>query len=113
MGFDSECDTAIEADPGNQGHADLRRVITATRDRLVGEHLGVGAEDLARAMRSHGSFLQAVRSLRGDGRSLAEFTADTVVNEAGPWAENDLMDPDRVPQSITRTVQRLLGRLTE
>ncbi len=113
MGFDSECDTAIEADPDDRGHAERRRVIIATRDRLVGEHLGASAEDVARAVRSHGSFLQAVRSLRGPGRTLAEFTADTVVDEAGPFAENDLMDPDRVPQSITRTVQRLLGRLTE
>jgi phosphatidylserine/phosphatidylglycerophosphate/cardiolipin synthase-like enzyme len=113
MGFDSECDTAIEADPDDPGHAERRRVILETRDRLVGEHVGASAQDVALAVRNHGSFLAAVRSLRGPGRTLAEFTADTVAGEAGPFAENDLMDPDRVPQSITRTVQRLLGRLTE
>lgn len=113
MGFDSECDTAIEADPDDLEHAERRRVILETRDRLVGEHIGASAQDVARAVRDRGSFLSAVRSLRGPGRGLAEFTADTVEGEAGPFAENDLMDPDRVPQSLTRTVQRLLGRLTE
>jgi phospholipase D1/2 len=113
MGFDSECDTAIEADPTDRGHSERRRVIIAIRNRLVGEHLDASEEDVARAVCSHGSFLAAVRSLRGPGRTLAEFTADTVAGEAGPFAENDLMDPDRVPQSLTRSVQRLLGRLTE
>ncbi|MDW5609441.1 phospholipase D-like domain-containing protein [Mycolicibacterium sp. D5.8-2] len=113
MGFDSECDVAIEADPDDRDHDAVRRVITATRDGLVGEHLGVPAAEVASAVREHGSFLNALRALRGPGRTLVEFTADTVRDEAGRLAENDLMDPDRVPRSITRTVQRLFGRLTE
>lgn len=104
MGFDSECDVAIEGHP---------EVITTTRNGLVGEHLGVTAKAFADAMDRHGSFLAAVEALRGEGRSLVSFTAEALVDEAGPLAENDLMDPDHVPRSISNTVQRLLGRLSE
>ncbi len=113
MGFDSECDAAIEADPSAQDHRDRRDVIIATRNRLVAEHLGVSAEEFAAAVDRHGSFLGAVEALRGDGRTLVPFTAEALKDEAGPLAENDLMDPDHVPRSISATVQRLLGRLTE
>lgn len=104
MGFDSECDVAIEGHP---------EVITATRNSLVSEHLGIEVADFAAAVDEHGSFLAAVEASRGEGRSLVAFTAETLEGEAGPFAENELMDPDRVPRSITSTVQRLLGRLTE
>jgi hypothetical protein len=41
------------------------------------------------------------------------FTEETVAKEAGPLAENDLMDPDRVPDSLTRSVQRFFTGLRE
>jgi phospholipase D1/2 len=113
MGFDSECDVAVEALPGSADDEPIRQTVVAVRDRLVAEHLGVTAEEFTRTMDERGSFLGAVRALRGDGRTLTEFTRDTVAGEAGPLAENDLMDPDHVPKSLTSSVQRLLGRLTE
>jgi phosphatidylserine/phosphatidylglycerophosphate/cardiolipin synthase-like enzyme len=40
MGFDSECDVAIEAASNISDHDDVRRQITSVRHQLVSEHLG-------------------------------------------------------------------------
>ncbi|MGE2729531.1 phospholipase D-like domain-containing protein [Mycolicibacterium vaccae] len=111
LGFDSECDVAVEADPRDRQDELVRRVITGVRDRLIAEHLGVPADEFTATAERTGSFLAAIRALAGDGRTLCEFTAATVADEAGPLAENDLMDPDHVPASLSRSVQRLLTDL--
>ena len=54
MGFDSECDVAIEADPTGSEHDDVRRQITSVRDQLVSEHLGVSSTNLKTAMHEYG-----------------------------------------------------------
>jgi phosphatidylserine/phosphatidylglycerophosphate/cardiolipin synthase-like enzyme len=41
MGFDGECDLAIEADANTPEHEDVCPKITSVRDELVSEHLGV------------------------------------------------------------------------
>ena len=109
MGFDSECDVAVEADPNSTEHDDVRRQITSVRDQLVSEHLGVSSGDFERAMLDGRSLLKAVETLRGEGRTLRPFTEQTVAGEASPLAENDLMDPDHVPRSLTRTVRRFIA----
>jgi phosphatidylserine/phosphatidylglycerophosphate/cardiolipin synthase-like enzyme len=113
MGFDSECDLAVEAGPDAPGQEDARRVITSMRNRLASEHLAVSVDEFETAIRRHGSFLGAIESLRGQGRTLRQFTESTVDGEASPLAENDLMDPDHVPRSLTRSVQRWLEHLNE
>lgn len=65
------------------------------------------------ARRRHGKFLTAIEALRGEGRTLRQFSESTVDGEASPLAENDLMDPDHVPRSLTRSVQRWLEHLNE
>ena len=50
LGFDSECDVAIETEPNNSEHDDIRRQITSVRDQLVAEHLGVSVAEFERAM---------------------------------------------------------------
>jgi phosphatidylserine/phosphatidylglycerophosphate/cardiolipin synthase-like enzyme len=111
MGFDSECDVALEAEPDTSQDDDLRRQITCVRDQLVAEHLGASVGELEEATRQAGSFLMAIEALRGQGKTLRPFTQDTVADEAGPLAENDLMDPDHVPRSLSRSVQRFIARL--
>ena len=86
---------------------DVRRQITSLRDQLVAEHLGVAVDKVA----GHRSLLAAIEDLRGDGKTLEPFTEDTIADEASPLAENDLMDPDHVPRSLTRTVQRFVAGL--
>lgn len=111
MGFDSECDLAVEADPVADGQQDLPRAITAVRHRLIAEHLGVTVAEFEREMDEGGSFLGAVEALRGQGRTLLRFDSDTVAGEASPLAENDFMDPDGVPRSLAQSVQRWITRL--
>ncbi|OBB00949.1 phospholipase [Mycobacteriaceae bacterium 1482268.1] len=109
MGFDSECDVAIEASSDSDGHAELRRQITYVRNDLVSEHLGVAVDKLD----GRESLLKAIEDLRGDGKTLKPFTRNTVAGEESPLAENDLMDPDHVPRSLSRSVQRFLEGLRD
>lgn len=111
MGFDSECDVAIEAVPGNPEHDGVRREIARVRTQLIAEHLGAPVDDVEAALREHASVLTTVEALRGDGKTLRPFTERTVAKEANRLAENDLMDPDHVPRSLTRSVQRFITGL--
>ena len=106
MGFDSECDIAVEA-----GTDDVRQLIATVRRQLISEHLDVLVADFDAAVRDHGSFLRAVEALRGHGRTVEPMTPDVVADEAGPLAENELMDPDHVPSSLTGSVRRLINEL--
>jgi phosphatidylserine/phosphatidylglycerophosphate/cardiolipin synthase-like enzyme len=107
MGFDSECDIALEAGKAKSDKR-IRELIASFRTRLICEHLGVSGEDFDAAVRDEGSFLRAVEALRGEGRTIEPMTPDVVADEAGPLAENDLMDPDHVPTSLTGSVRRIL-----
>lgn len=111
MGFDSECDLAIEAAAGSPEDDRVRAQITALRTQLVAEHLGVPVDEFADATRERRSLLGAIEALRGEGKTLRPFTEGTVADEAGPLAENELMDPDHVPRSLTRSVQRFITGL--
>jgi phospholipase D1/2 len=113
MGFDSECDLAVEAAAGTPEQEDTSRMITSVRNRLASEHLAVSVDEFEGAVRQHRSFLKAIDALTGEGRTLRRFTNRTVDGEASPLAENDLMDPDHVPRSLSRSLQRWLERLNE
>ena len=113
MGFDSECDVAIEANPNSPEHDDVRRQITSVRHQLISEHLDVSVDEFEEALHRCGSFLQAIEALRGRDKTLRPFTEQTVADEAGPLAENELMDPDHVPRSLTRSVQRFIAGLRD
>jgi phosphatidylserine/phosphatidylglycerophosphate/cardiolipin synthase-like enzyme len=109
MGFDSECDVAIEAESSNSEHDDIRRQITSVRDQLVSEHLGVSVDEFERAMLQCRSFVKAIESLLGQGKTLRPVTEQTVSGEASGLAESDLTDPDHVPRSLARSVQRFIA----
>jgi phosphatidylserine/phosphatidylglycerophosphate/cardiolipin synthase-like enzyme len=105
MGFDSECDVAVEADADSDS---VPREVTSMRNRLLSEHLGVPVGDFEHAVARHRSVFAAVEELRGNGRTLRPFTEETIAGEASPLAENDLMDPDHVPRSLSQSVQRFI-----
>ena len=79
MGFDSECDVAIEAEPTGSEHDELRIQITSVRDQLVSEHLGVSVDEFATAVQEHRSLLRGHRgtSRRGQ-KSAAGYRAHRV-----------------------------------
>ena len=109
MGFDSECDVAIEVNSDSSEDADLRRQITDMRNQLVSEHLGVSVGELETALHQHRSLLTTIEALRAQGKTLRPVTEQTVADEAGPLAENDLLDPDHVPKSLARSVRRFIA----
>jgi hypothetical protein len=73
----------------------------------------VSVSEFEEVTQRHDSFLKGVEEVRGEGRTLRRFTKQTVAGEASPLAENDLMDPDHVPRSLSRSVQRWLDGMTE
>lgn len=91
MGFDTECDLAIEAG----GSRAIRRAIAAFRRTLLAEHLGVSPQAVERELKKDGSLIGAVERLRGGGRSLGCFdgTVSADVNEVVP--DEAFIDPSR------------------
>ena len=85
MGFDSECDLAVEADPTAPEHDAVRATITSVRHRLIAEHLDVSIGEFERVMDERGSFLRAVESLRGEGRTLQGFTRERSPVRRARW----------------------------
>lgn len=90
LGLDSECNLALEGDPGSA----TERAVTAFRDRLLSEHLDVPMGVLAAAIDTQGSLIGAIERLRGEARSLRPFPqtpADLLDTIA---ADLDVLDPD-------------------
>jgi phospholipase D1/2 len=109
LGYDTECDLAVEALPG-PGEAELRRRIRALRDDLLGEHLGCDQAAFSEAVKvASGSLIGAIESLGGEGRTLKPFEPpDFGVGDV--LAENDLLDPERAARAFPR-FRRWAGRL--
>jgi phospholipase D1/2 len=98
MGFDSECDIAIEA----RGAAPIASAIRQLRDQLLGEHLGVSAAVVAREVEQTGSMIRAIGQLQSSERTLRELNElplwpDAVIDAIG------ITDPER-PVSLDRMV---------
>jgi phospholipase D1/2 len=90
MGVDTECDLAVEAED------DLTRAaIAAVRNRLLGEHLGMTAEAVGRAIEARG-VLTLVDDPQGPRRLLP---IEAQVVEATPSeediADTNVFDPER------------------
>ncbi|HJU04935.1 MAG TPA: phospholipase D-like domain-containing protein, partial [Nitrospiraceae bacterium] len=90
MGFDTECDLAIEA--GNDDR--VRQAIAGLRNQLLGEHLGVAPEIVAERFRRMPSGLDAVESLRGDQRTLQPFESRVSLHAESWLPDAELIDPD-------------------
>lgn len=90
LGLDSECDLAIEAADGRQ-----RKAIAAIRNRLVGEHLGMSARAVARALKRKRSLIAVIEANHEGRRFFHPLTTKAPV--AGKDFEylSTLVDPDR------------------
>jgi phospholipase D1/2 len=67
MGFDTECDLAIEA--GDKAAAEL--AVARFRNTLLAEHLGSSPEQVEAVLRQTNSLIAAIKALRGNPRTLA------------------------------------------
>ena len=120
MGFDTECDLAIEAN----GDERIEQAITRFRNRLLAEHLGVSLERVAEELAEAESKLQAVRDLSGSGRSLRPLVPDVPELLENLMKNSILIDPERpadpdklldhyIPQDVGRSGNlRLIGSIS-
>lgn len=106
MGFDTECDLAIDAgeDPA------LQAKIAHIRDDLLAEHLGVTPADVAEALRRTGSLIGAIEALSRSGRRLLPLGPREVGVVEDVLAESDLVDPERPPTLWGRARKRVRRR---
>jgi len=104
MGFDTECDLSVEAQPDDPA---LRQRIVGLRNDLLAEHLGIQNDVIEAALgRAGGSLIRAIDDLRGTGRTLVPFEPPEL-NEAEEelFAKGDLFNPERPARARWR--QRL------
>lgn len=105
MGADTECDLAVEA------HTDRERAaVLEIRNRLLGEHCGVTADEVAASLARHGSLVRAAGELSANGHSLRPID-DGEPDEGGlSHVIERIADPPR-PIRPARLARHLLTRL--
>jgi phospholipase D1/2 len=101
MGFDTECDLAVEA----SGDPRLQSGIASFRDRLLGEHLNVSPDVVAERLAREGSLIGSIEALRGDGRTLQVFDGQIPADLDAWIPDAELIDPDRPLKSNVVTNQ--------
>ncbi|HYR65323.1 MAG TPA: phospholipase D-like domain-containing protein, partial [Reyranella sp.] len=104
MGADTECDLAIAA----AGDAE-RAAIAAVRNRLLGEHCGATAEEVAAALGQHGSLVQAALSLAAGGHRLRPIE-DGEPDDGGLVGMAEQVADPRRPLRPARLLRRVLPR---
>ena len=108
MGYDNECDLAIESKPGE---VDVTQTIAAFRTELMAEHLGVDTSAVVDIYARTGSLIATVNALRGEGRSLRPFTPPDFGDLETALADNELLDPERAKSGWpARTGRKLIRR---
>jgi phosphatidylserine/phosphatidylglycerophosphate/cardiolipin synthase-like enzyme/uncharacterized membrane protein YdjX (TVP38/TMEM64 family) len=103
MGFDTECDIAVEA----KGDEATRRGIRRIRDRLVAEHLGLTDESFARALERAGTLRQVIDGHAHADRALLRIGVEDDRQSDATEALRDTADPDEpidVPPTVTALV---------
>lgn len=91
MGFDSECDLAIEADLGSKTHDAIQTI----RRSLICEHLDIAIEQLRDSEAEHHSLIRAIESHQGRERTLKRLhtEVDPDIDQLVP--ESALIDPEQ------------------
>lgn len=94
MGFDSECDLAVEASLSASGYQEKAEAIVSVRDMLVAEHLDVHTAELKTTLLEEGgSLVRTIEKLRrSKERTLLPLELPKA--DIGPLAENELVDPE-------------------
>ncbi|MFD2741332.1 phospholipase D-like domain-containing protein [Sulfitobacter aestuarii] len=102
MGFDTECDVAIEEPDA---------LIVGFRTRLLAEHLGVSPEVFAEVQESEGALIPAIELLnKPEGRGLRPVARGTETLIGGMLADTRLLDPRYHPGDEVSAGQGLRPR---
>ena len=88
LGLDSECDLAVEAN----GKA-TEAIIAGVRTRLMAEHLGVSAEEVATLFDRTESLIGTIEALQGEGRTLKLLELEEPDGAKCFVADTELLDP--------------------
>jgi len=92
MRLDSECDIIIDA--GLSGGEAIKAAITALRNNLLAEHLGVSPERIAGSLEQTGSLIATVEQLRGKGRTLVPYEIPDLSSVEAWLADHEVLDPE-------------------
>jgi phosphatidylserine/phosphatidylglycerophosphate/cardiolipin synthase-like enzyme len=98
MGFDTECDVAVEAEACPDPKA-VSRTLAELRYDLVAEHLGLDRAALEAAWGEAG-MIGAIERLRGSGKTLHAFDRGEISEDNSILSENDLADPEAVEDGL-------------
>jgi phospholipase D1/2 len=90
MGLDSECDLLVD---GRRRKSDRDRIRMIRAD-LLGEHLGVAAEEVDQHLQRSGSLIATIEKLRGKGRTLRVLHPDKPGKVMSKVARTELLDPE-------------------
>ena len=91
MGFDTECNVAIES----RGDTRIEAAIAGMRNRLLGEHLGCAPARVASETERRGSLIEAIEALRGEGRTLAPQSREISPEADALVPDRTVIDPER------------------
>jgi phosphatidylserine/phosphatidylglycerophosphate/cardiolipin synthase-like enzyme/uncharacterized membrane protein YdjX (TVP38/TMEM64 family) len=104
LGYDSECDLALEA-----GGPRVERAIAGLRNRLLAEHLDASVEEVGEALARHGSLIGAIEGLRGKARTLTPLDPGTAGEGETFVFDPAVVDPER-PVDADRLAAQLVPR---
>lgn len=106
MGFDTECNLAIESD--SEQHAD--RPAADYRNRLLAEHLDQDLQTVETAIREKNGLIQAIRALSGKERTLEQLndTGKPPVDIPELVRDRQLIDPE-TPLQLDRMMDEIAG----
>jgi uncharacterized membrane protein YdjX (TVP38/TMEM64 family) len=103
MGVDTECDLAVDA----AGHTETRAGVRAIRDRLLAEHLGLTADEVAKGIDRSGSMRAFIDSRQRAERTLARIEIPPEEQEPPSEAARLIADPEE-PMAFGSTVEELV-----
>ena len=93
LGFDSECDAAIDAS-ATEGKA-VSGQIARVRNDLLAEHLGKEESDVRNSLAETGSLIATIEALANGGLRIQPYQTPDI-NAVEEWlADNDILDPKR------------------
>ena len=107
LGIDTECNLTIES----RGEPRLQALIAGLRERLLAEHLGCAADDVAKSMAREGSLHRAIDALARDGaRTLlaVEPKFDPALDALVP--DHHVLDPEQPLDADTIVADRRSSR---
>jgi phospholipase D1/2 len=115
MGFDTECDLAVEAVTGMPDEAARRAAVTRYRDGLLGEHLGVPPDHVTAKLEETGSIIRTIEHFHDPSRRRLEPVKVNQVDGVDAFiAEIHLFDPESpvTAEELTRQIMPDLEKPT-